>query len=187
MSQDHQRKLKNYVVNRSLQLRLIFISLGYMTIILAVTLAFTLLPVLHAMFDTTDPNAQYQSAQTFLLLAHRLVPAVLVIFLFFFGHLVIMTHRICGPLVNVTNTFEAMADGNLSRRIQLRKKDYLQNEADMINEGLDSLKDHMTALQEENHALAESLEKISATSSKPLEEARQRSERIKEILGAFHL
>jgi len=186
MPQDHERKLKNYVINRSLQLRLIFVSLGYMAIILAVTLAFTLLPVLHTMFDTADPNAQYESAQTFLLLAQRLVPAVLVLCLFFFAHLVIMTHRICGPLVNFTHTFEAMADGDLSRRIQLRQKDYLQEEADMVNEVLDNLKDHMTALQAENDALAESLKK-STVPPEALDEARRRSDRLSVMIGAFHL
>lgn len=185
MSKDHERKLRNYVINRSLQLRLIFVSLGYMAITLAVTLAFTLLPVLHAMFDASDPNAQYEAAQVFLLLAQRLVPAVLVLFLFFFVHLVIMTHRICGPLVNFTRTFESIAEGNLSRRIRLRERDYLRDEADMVNEALDSLTDQLTALRQENLALAESLEKASHN-PEMLTEARRRNDRIDELLSTFH-
>lgn len=188
MEQDHQRQLKNYFVNRSLQLRLVFLSLGYMAIILAVTLAFTLLPVLHAMFDTADPHAQYQSAQTFLLLAQRLVPAVLLLFLFFFAHLVVMTHRVCGPLVNFTHTFEAMADGDFSRRIQLRQKDYLQDEAALINEVMDNLADHLTTLKEANQALTESLDKAAAhPTPEALAVPLRHSEKLSEIVDAFRL
>jgi methyl-accepting chemotaxis protein len=188
MPHEHQRRLKNFFINRSLQLRLVFISLGYMAIMLGVTLSFTLLPVLRTMFETADPHTQYQSAQTFLLLAQRLVPAVLVLFFLFFAHLVIMTHRICGPLVNFTHTFECMAEGDFSRRISLRQKDYLQDEAAVINEVLDNLHDQITAIQEENQLLMESLKKAETNPSpEALAEAREQSERIHDLVKAFQL
>ncbi|WP_300668428.1 hypothetical protein [Desulfoluna sp.] len=188
MSQDHQRRLKNFFINRSLQLRLVFISLGYMAIMLGITLSFTLLPILRSMFETSDPHTQYQSAQTFLLLAQRLVPAMLVLFFLFFSHLVIMTHRVCGPLVNFTHTFECMAAGDFSRRISLRQKDYLQDEAEMINEVLDNLQDHITSLQEENQRLMKSLEKAEADPTPAiLAVAREQSQRINDLVTAFQL
>lgn len=188
MPQEHKRQLKNLFINRSLQLKLVFISLGYMAIMLAITLSFTLLPVLNTMFGTTDPHVQYQSAQTFILLAQRLVPAVLFLFFLFFIHLVLMTHRVCGPLVNFTHTFECMAEGDFTRRIHLRKKDYLNDEAEMINEVLDNLKDHVTAIQEESHALEESLKKAEANPTPDaLAQARKQSEKVSELVGAFHL
>lgn len=188
MPQEHKRQLKNLFINRSLQLKLVFISLGYMAIMLAITLSFTLLPVLHTMFGTTDPLVQYQSAQTFILLAQRLVPAVLFLFFLFFIHLVLMTHRVCGPLVNFTHTFECMAEGDFTRRIHLRKKDYLTDEAEMINEVLDNLKHHVTAIQEESHALEASLKEAEATPTpEALVKARKQSEKVNELVGAFHL
>lgn len=188
MPQGHTRQLKNLFINRSLQLKLVFISLGYMAVMLAVTLSVTLLPVLRTMFETTDPAAQYQSAQTFLLLAQRLVPAVLFLFLLFFLHLVIMTHRICGPLVNFTHTFECMAEGDFSRRIYLRRKDYLQEEAEMVNEVLDNLRDHLTTIQEEALALSESLTHAKAAPTpEALGDAHTKSEKLTELVSVFHL
>lgn len=186
MPQDHHRQLGNFFINRALQFRLVFISLGYMAVMLLVTLAFTLLPVLHTMFESSDPTAQYQSAQTFLVLAQRLVPAVLFLFVLFFIHLVVMTHRICGPMVNFTHTFEAMAEGDFTRRVHLRKNDYLHEEAEILNETLDTLHHHLTAIQEENRALTESLEKTDPT-PRTLAEVRTQSEKLSDLVDAFHL
>ncbi|BCS97536.1 hypothetical protein DSLASN_31680 [Desulfoluna limicola] len=188
MPQEHKRQLKNLFINRALQLKLVFISLGYMAIMLAITLSFTLLPVLHTMFGTSDPLVQYQSAQTFILLAQRLVPAVLFLFFLFFIHLVLMTHRVCGPLVNFTHTFERMAEGDFTRRIHLRRRDYLNDEAEMINEVLDNLRDHVAAIQEENQALEKSLTNAEATPTPDaLAAVREQSNKLTELIGAFHL
>jgi methyl-accepting chemotaxis protein len=188
MPQDYTRQLSNFFINRSLQLKLVFISLSYMAIMLAVTLSFTLLPVIHTMFGTTDPNVQYKSAQTFLLLAQRLVPSVLLLFGLFFIHLIIMTHRICGPLVNFNHTFECMAEGDFSRRITLRRKDYLHDEAEVINEALDNLHDHIAAIQEENHTLDEVLLKAeNAPTPEALANVRAQSNKLSDLVNAFHL
>ena len=68
-------------------------------------------------------DVQYKAAQIFLALVKRLIPAVLVMFFLVFVHQMLITHRICGPLVNFGHTFESIAEGDLTSSISIEEKD----------------------------------------------------------------
>jgi signal transduction histidine kinase len=111
----------------------------YMLVIIVITLAVLLSPLFQSMFFSEDLNVQYQAAQTFLTLLKRLVPAVVLLFTLVFVHQILITHRICGPLVNFDHTFRRIMQGDFTRRVHLRKGDYWNEECDQINAMLDSL------------------------------------------------
>ncbi len=186
MTQENRRQISRLLINRSLQLRLIFISIGYMTLMLAITLSVALLPTIHSMFGAPDPQQQYESAQTFLILARRLVPVALCLFFLFFIHIIVLTHRICGPLGNFARTFECMVDGDFSRRIHLRKRDCLHYEAALINEAQENLRDQIQAIQEENRALTQELSQPPPT-AEALVRIKKRNETLTELLETFRL
>ncbi|MCG8472394.1 MAG: methyl-accepting chemotaxis protein [Desulfobacterales bacterium] len=188
MSQDYKRQWRNFIINRALQLRILLVSLAYMIVMLAITLGFTLLPVLREMFTTPDLAIQYRSAQTFLILAQRLVPSMVVLFLLFFIHLMITTHRICGPLVNFSRTFECMAEGDFTRPVVLRRKDHLQPEADMINEAQENISEQIIALKEANLTLGHAIAEAEKTSSPDnFQTVKERQAELKELLDAFYI
>lgn len=133
MTLTYKRKLRNYLINKDLQLRLTRNNLFYLLICVIVTVTILLYPLVHDIMFSPDLDSQYHAAQTFLLLVKWLVPAILIVLVLFTLHMIITTHRICGPLVNFTHTFDRLAQGDLTRKIYIRKGDYLKSECERIN------------------------------------------------------
>lgn len=157
MQKKYKRKLSNYIVDRELQIRIIAGSLIFMLAAIIVTLTIILYPLFRDMFSS-DLDTQYQAAQTFLILVKRIVPAVILLLLLFVIHLITVTHRICGPLVNFRHTFLKLKQGNLSRRIYLRQGDYLRKECELINGMIDGLSDIVSRIMENQKKLISDLE-----------------------------
>ena len=139
MSHLDNRRLKNLFINKGLQFKIIMTSLVYMFLVMVVTTGAILYPDLYTMFSSQELSAQYQAAQNFLVLAKRIIPSTVILFVLFFIHQLFMTHKICGPLVNFTTTFKKIGDGDLSRRVILRKGDYLKVECEAINGMIEGL------------------------------------------------
>ena len=139
MTLPYKRKLRNYLINNDLQLRLIRNNLFYLLLCVIVTVSILLYPLIHDMMLLSDLESQYRAAQTFLLLVKWLVPAILMVLILFTGHMIISSHKICGPLVNFTHTFDRLAHGDLTRKVYIRKGDYLQSECNRINLMIDGI------------------------------------------------
>jgi methyl-accepting chemotaxis protein len=154
-----QRKLKNYIIDRDLQFRVIAGSLIFMLLAVMTTLVVVLFPMIKGMF-ATDLEMQYRSAQTFLLLIRRLIPVVILLLLFYTVHLILITHKICGPMVNFSHAFLELKKGNLLRRIHLRPGDYLKNEGEKINEMIGGLSQLILRAQENQRLFVADLESV---------------------------
>lgn len=135
----YKRKFRNYLINSDLQLRLIRNNIFYLLLCVIITVSILLYPLIHDMMFLSDIESQYRAAQTFLLLVKWLVPAILIVLVLFIGHTIITTHRICGPLVNFTHTFDRLAQGDLTRKVFIRKGDYLKSECERINLMIDGI------------------------------------------------
>jgi methyl-accepting chemotaxis protein len=135
----YKRKLRNYLINNDLQLRLIRNNLFYLLLCVIVTVSILLYPLIHDMLLLPDLESQYRAAQTFLLLVKWLVPAILVVLVLFTGHTIVSSHRICGPLVNFNHAFDRLAQGDLTRKVYIRKGDYLKSECNRINLMIDGI------------------------------------------------
>lgn len=155
---DNRRRFRNYLVNKEVQLKIVCINLVYMLIITIVTLTVLLSPILHDMLISDDLDVQYRAAQSFLMLMQRLAPAVVVMLVLNSLHQLFLTHRICGPLVNFAHTFKKIAEGDLTRKVFLRKKDYLRAECEKINEMVDSLATFITNVKGTNDKLISVIE-----------------------------
>lgn len=158
-----QRKLRNYIIDRDLQFRVIAGSLIFMLAAVTITLVVVLFPMVKGMF-ATDPEMQYRSAQTFLLLIKRLIPVVILLLLFHTVHLILITHKICGPMVNFSHTYLKTKEGNLLRRVRLRPGDYLKDEGEKINQMIDGLSQLILRAQENQKLLANEIESAIADS-----------------------
>jgi methyl-accepting chemotaxis protein len=132
---------------------MIVTNLVYMLLIVTVTFAILLSPLISDMVSSDNIEIQYQAAQTFLTLLKRFIPAVFAMFVLIFLHQISFTHRICGPLVNFGYTFHKISEGDLTRKISLRKGDYLQKECDQINEMQDNLIDQIATARTDTDKL----------------------------------
>lgn len=159
MEDSNRRLKKNILINKGLQFRIIMMSMLYMFMVMIVTTGVILFQPLYNMFMSSDLNVQYAAAKTFLILARQLMPAAVCVFVLFFFHHLFVTHRICGPLVNFTHTFRKIAQGDFTRKVVLRKRDYLKQECDVINTMIDGLSDHFKRVQNGQLQLIDVLEK----------------------------
>ena len=196
MARRRDRKLRNYFRYKDLQLRIIATSLIYMFLIILTTLSVIVYPLVTDMFLSDDMNIQYQAAQTFIVLMRRLVPAVVSMFAVVFLHQVSVTHRICGPLVNFTNTFKTISKGDLTRKVFLRQGDYLKKECQRINEMIDGLAILVSRFRDDHGKLITLLENAKGRAKdletkrqvgKALEIIRREAQLVSEDIAVFKL
>ena len=165
MTLTYRRKFRNYLINKDLQLRLIRNNLFYLLLSVIATVCILLYPLIHEMVFLSDLENQYRAAQTFLLLVKWLVPAILMVLILFMGHTIIITHRICGPLVNFTHAFDRLAQGDLTRKVYIRKGDYLKSECSRINLMIDGISGIINRLFTNHNQLLVTLQSLSEQTS----------------------
>jgi nitrogen fixation/metabolism regulation signal transduction histidine kinase len=152
------RKLHNYLIARDIQLRIVITNFLYLCLISLVLVLVVLSPYFYDIFNNDELWVQYLSAKTFLVLLDRLVIALPLIFLISFIHFIVLTHRFCGPMINIKNTIQEVARGNFTRKVFLRKNDFLKEEAATLNHMIDQLSGHFETIREDNTALLAMLE-----------------------------
>jgi methyl-accepting chemotaxis protein len=160
MGTTYKRSFQNYLLNKDLQLHLLAQSFIYASVMVMASIGIILYPLIHDIVILDDLDRQYEAAQTFLSLIKRLIPAILILLALFMGHLIAITHRICGPLVNFTHTFNRLAEGDLTRKVHLRKGDYLKSECERINHMIDGLSDLINRLRSDHGKLMITLQDI---------------------------
>lgn len=154
MKSDNKRKLKNYFVDRDLQIRVVAYGMIYMTVVVLITVAVILFPIAREMDWADNLEVRYYAAQTFIFLATKIIPAAAVIILLYILHLIAITHRICGPLVNFTHAFRRVGGGDLRQRIHTRQGDYLKKECSRINDMIRELSLMVTEAKQIQERLA---------------------------------
>lgn len=194
MREGYKRKLRNYLIDKDLQLHLMRQSLIYVFVILYVMVGILLYPMVRDMMFTNDLDRQYRAAQTFLILVQWLIPAVLITLVLFMGRLIVLTHRISGPLLNFTKTFEKLGEGDLTRKVHLRKHDYLKAECDRINKMIDGIAGIINRLLADHEKLMVALQDLKGHSrdlgtnekiESSLEIIRQEAKYVSDALAHF--
>ncbi len=156
----NQRKLKNYLIANKTQLKIALANLILMVLVFAVIVFTILSPCYHDIFRMDDLYSQHYSAKFFLVLLDRLSFALIAILLLALIHNVLVNHKLCGPLVNFSKTFKKISQGDLTRKIFLRRYDFLKNEAHQVNDMIDSLSDYITTIKKNNDLLLSALEEV---------------------------
>jgi methyl-accepting chemotaxis protein len=105
----------------------------------------------------------------FIVLLERLAFALLILLILAFLHQIVLTHKFCGPLVNFVKTFKKISEGDLTRKIFLRRYDFLQNEAIQVNEMIDGLSSLVAKIKKENSLLLSILEEAAGGAKMPQE------------------
>jgi methyl-accepting chemotaxis protein len=156
----NQRKLKNYLMANKSQLKIALANLLLVVLAVAVIVFTILKPFYQDIFLMDDLYSQHYSAKFFLILLDRSCLAFIAIILLALIHNILANHKLCGPLVNFSNTFKKIAQGDLTRKVFLRRYDFLKTEAHQINEMIDFLSDHITAIKKDNERLISALKEV---------------------------
>lgn len=144
----NRRKWRNLLILPGFQLRL---ALGNLIFLIAVVSLFCFVLLLTFYYDVTMADSlwsQYASAEIFLRLLERGAILLLAVTAVSLGYHIAFSHRLCGPLVNMRHTFAALAQGNATRDVHLRRKDFLTTEAQAINEMLAAVRGRIADLKE---------------------------------------
>jgi methyl-accepting chemotaxis protein len=189
----YRRKFRSYFINKKIQLRLAISNLMYMILVVSVVILTVLAPFYLDIFEPSELCRQYLSAKIFLVLLERLVIAVGVLLLVAFIHQIALSHKFCGPLVNFVNSFKKLSTGDLTRRIYLRRYDFLKDEARHLNEMIEGLSNMIVDIKKENKKLVSSLEEAMDANvnqeahSDALGDAKKHADTCREMLSKFKL
>jgi len=193
-SKQNRRKLRNYLIKKDIQLKIIFINIFYIFFVTLITFFVILSPVISAMYQSYDSEVQFHAARFFLVVAEKLPLAIGIVLVLASIHQILITHQVCGPLVNFSNTFKKILQGDLTRKIHLRYNDFLTEEGNDINKMIDYLSRLLGNIKEDNHKLLCALNEVTIKpgstdeqqkSEKALGTARKQVQVINEHLSIF--
>lgn len=141
--------LKRRILISGFQYRLIA---GNFLYLLSVVLAFFVVlvgPVVAVLADESVTIGQREIAAHQLLVLHeRVWFAVPVLGALCIFHSALVSHRIAGPLHRFKQIFAALANGDLSMKIGVRRHDYLRKEAEMMAEMVRCLGNRVEMIRE---------------------------------------
>jgi len=196
MAGSNKRKIRNYIINRDLQFRMILTNLIYMLFIVLTTVAVILSPLISDMFISQDLGLQSRAAREFLAVIKRILPVEIILFILISLHQLLITHRILGPIKNFTNTLKSISRGNLTRKVSVRQSDYMGREGEEINHMIEALS-HLILRFKNNHdklvsALKETTRHIEDVDARrnvdeALQIAKRETEFVTEDLALFEL
>ena len=162
----NRRQLKNYLIANKIHFKMMLANLALMLLIFIVILGEVLVPFYHEMFKIDDIYAQHYSAKFFIVLLDRISLALLAVLLISLIYQMIINHKFCGPLVNFSHTFKKVAQGDLTRKVYLRRYDFHKNEAAQVNDMIDFLSDHIKTLKKDHEQLLSTINGVSGSQIK---------------------
>jgi len=157
-SNANRRKLRNFFISSDLQRPMVVAHLAYILLIAVALIATILSPFYTDIFKTGDLWVKHFSATMFIVLLERLSIATLFIMVISFFHFIILTHKFCGPLINIGRTIARISERDFTRKVYLRKGDFLKNEAKQINAMMKALSNSIEIVKRENLLLLEDIE-----------------------------
>ena len=132
---------------------------------LLIILTFSVALFVPIMVELDDPSLSMVDRQAlgnaFISLHERLWPALLGVLALLLLHVAIVSHRICGPLHRFRQIFKSIEEGHfISIPTGVRKGDYLQEEAQAINDMVVSLRARMEELESQHESVRGALDEL---------------------------
>ena len=149
---------RKFIVDRRLQFRLLFYSVGYILFYIVAIGAGLFVPLMIQLSnaDQTSPEA-LAIATNFLYLHYHFWPVALLSVIVVALHSILTSHRMAGPLYRFRRIFQDLKEGAVPKAVQLRRRDLLQSEMQSINEMLDGLRARISEIQRAEELLGQSI------------------------------
>lgn len=192
-----RRLRRQYMVLRRFQTRLIlhhFLVSSLFAVLVASALFGPLVARLLA--GTSTESERSDDAMKLLMLHEVFWPVLALSPIILVGISLLISHRIAGPLYRFRHVYRNLIEGRIVRRFRLRPRDLLHDEADVLNEVLDSLRERVTAIQGRQRALSLTVDELTAdtdgVAEKPLgrvrlELLRRQARELEEEVAAFQV
>jgi len=170
----NRRSWKNLLINKKVQLRVTMINLIFLFIAIGINTAIMLNSSLCNIFYT-DSQGVMKIVDMYVLSSEILLFSLVAVLILAVFSQVLVTHQVCGPLVNFSHSFRRAADGDLTRPVRLRSRDLLQDEAREFNQMISNLSLYIEAVKTDNRMLLAALKTLEAENPDPrkIEEIRQ--------------
>ena len=187
---------RKFILNKDLQLSLLIISVFYIFLFFLVVGSILFIPAMVELNQADYSSTQAFDAATKILYLHsKFWPAVLLALILVALHSIRTSHQIAGPLYRFNLLFESMKEGNLPKRITLRKGDYLLKEVSLINQMLESLQTRVNEIKEAqtslNVAISECKDALNHASkeeiSKRVNDLSEKGDQLGEKLAYFKI
>jgi hypothetical protein len=183
ISTRNQRKWRHFMVNPSFQLHLMLIHVFFL-ILMTLLMALVLFqPFYRELNDANNLWVQYVSAEFWLHLLERGALVLGGMSVISGLYHIVFSHRLCGPLVNMNHTFDALSRGNTTRLVHLRQNDFLKYEAEKINLMLIAIDDRISRLKTSQDELMHQVRRLPAGCEK--EELRTTLEKHQALLDQW--
>ena len=154
---------RRFIVDRSLQLQLLAVSLGQILFFGAVLASGLFLPlVVQLLSGPIDAPATERAAAYFLKLHSTFWAASVLALAAVLLHALQVSHRLAGPLYRLRLAIDALAEGRRPRPIHLRHGDYLQSEIEHLNRLIERSGQRGQERAELRHALNQCLDRLQA-------------------------
>lgn len=142
----YKRKLKNFIILPRFQLTLIGLNLVIMTV--AFGLVFFQINTSFLELQTIGERLKFNPDSAFFkLLSHQKVAiqqkiwiAGTISYLFSFVATIIVSHKVSGPIYRLRMYFNDLAKNGFTNPLKFRDRDYYHDLADVVNEGIDKIK-----------------------------------------------
>jgi methyl-accepting chemotaxis protein len=155
------RLILRRVLVDGLQNRLIAVSALHFVLIVLVFASALLVPLIGRMsIEGAYDEEVVAAAHQFLNLHYHLWPPLFLTLALLTLHNIIITHRIAGPLWRIRRELAAIGNGDLSRVVRIRPRDYMCQEADAINSMTQSLRARVERIDERNEAATAALARL---------------------------
>lgn len=139
---------RKFLINKDLQFGLLFASLFYVFLFIAVIGSALFIPLFMELERAHGSSLKVQQAAKILLYLHANFWPVVPLSLVLIAMLSIrISHRVAGPLYRITRVLDALKGGNLSKAIHSRKGDHLDAEIEITNQMLESLRVKVAEIQ----------------------------------------
>lgn len=152
---------KRRILVNNFQYRLI---LGNFLYLASVVLAFVVVlfaPVVATLLDNSVSLSQREVAAHQLLVMHeRVWFAIPVLIALCILHSVLVSHRIAGPLHRFKQIFAKLAKGDLSMDINVRRHDYLREEAEIMTGMVREMGNRVRAIREDHRQASMTLPRL---------------------------
>lgn len=156
---NNRRSWKNYLINKNVQIRITVVNLVYMLLAVLANTAIMLSSSICNIYYSSDTQF-WKAIDIYALGSEVFTFSLAAIFVLAVANQMWVTHKFCGPLVNFTNSFKKIAQGDLTRKVNLRSKDLLKEEAGQFNDMVEELSHHVEALKNDNRLLLSTLKGI---------------------------
>lgn len=149
----HNRR-KHYFIHKKLQTKYLLLTMSLLVLYTMILLMAIFAPHVMALFLDLPLSQRAEAAEVLLLLHKSIWPGIGLIILLFGALSVFITHKFAGPVFIFERMARDIANGNLTKRVKLRKGDDLEDLAEALNQMADNMENMAISMNDEYRKLS---------------------------------